>query len=181
MRTQIQPRDYQHLLIVVDDSAIIADDGTAVGRQPYEQLDEGWLWAIVNYAAYWLSEYMISKLHIPKEVWPWNPAPFNTQDACVIPLGAGKSQIKIAVLGDWGSGQPVPGKILVQIMGLQPDYLIHLGDVYYAGTSNLDVLGYGEEDPEPGERVARGGRHARYLLHAELEPRNVWGRKRLLL
>ncbi|HEX4487235.1 MAG TPA: metallophosphoesterase [Terriglobales bacterium] len=145
VKTQIQPTDFSQLLLDVENTAIIADDGTAYGIHPYEQLDEGWLWSVVNWAAYWLSDYITDKLHYPPHLWPWKPAPFNTQNASVIPLGAGKSQIKIAVFGDWGSGQAVPAQLLTQIMSNKPDYLIHLGDVYYAGTSDLDVLDYGEE------------------------------------
>lgn len=55
--------------------------------------------------------------------------------------------MKIALVGDWGTGQFTDGEalsIMTQIMGHSPDYLIHLGDVYYAGTTG-DFLPSNEE------------------------------------
>jgi hypothetical protein len=44
----------------------------------------------------------------------------------------GKS--KIAIIGDWGTGDEVAINLLQQVATLKPEVLIHLGDVYYAGT-----------------------------------------------
>jgi 3',5'-cyclic AMP phosphodiesterase CpdA len=41
---------------------------------------------------------------------------------------------RVALLGDWGTGQPEAKTILAQIARKNPDVLIHMGDVYYAGT-----------------------------------------------
>ena len=44
----------------------------------------------------------------------------------------GKS--RIAIVGDWGTGDEVAINLLQQVASLQPEVLIHLGDLYYAGT-----------------------------------------------
>src|SRR5262245_32202788 len=42
---------------------------------------------------------------------------------------------KVAVIGDWGTGLPDAIAMVGQIVDeLAPDVLVHLGDVYYAGT-----------------------------------------------
>jgi predicted phosphodiesterase len=41
---------------------------------------------------------------------------------------------KIAIVGDWGTGQPAARLVLQEIRDKNPDIIIHLGDVYYAGT-----------------------------------------------
>jgi hypothetical protein len=49
----------------------------------------------------------------------------------VMDLGAAT---KLAIIGDWGTGDEVAINLLQQVATLGPDVLIHLGDVYYAGT-----------------------------------------------
>jgi uncharacterized caspase-like protein len=50
----------------------------------------------------------------------------------VIPL---KPNAKIAVVGDWGTGAPPAIRVIRQVSLLKPDLVIHLGDIYYSGTS----------------------------------------------
>jgi Calcineurin-like phosphoesterase len=45
------------------------------------------------------------------------------------------SHAKIAIIGDWGTGDAVAINLLQQVADLKPDILIHLGDIYYAGTA----------------------------------------------
>jgi len=51
----------------------------------------------------------------------------------VIDLG---SKSRLAIIGDWGTGDEVAINLLQQVQTFSPDVLIHLGDVYYAGTQN---------------------------------------------
>jgi len=44
------------------------------------------------------------------------------------------STARIAIVGDWGTGQDVALSLLNQIARKNPDVVIHLGDIYYAGT-----------------------------------------------
>jgi predicted phosphodiesterase len=41
---------------------------------------------------------------------------------------------KIALLADWGTGSPPALDLLTQIRNLEPDLVLHLGDIYYSGT-----------------------------------------------
>ena len=40
----------------------------------------------------------------------------------------------VAVIGDWGTGTGAAKALLAQVAAFDPDVVIHLGDVYYAGT-----------------------------------------------
>jgi len=42
----------------------------------------------------------------------------------------------IAIVGDWGTGQPGARTLLAQIASKKPDVVFHLGDVYYSGTED---------------------------------------------
>ena len=43
---------------------------------------------------------------------------------------------RLAIVGDWGTGEQVATNLMQQVASLNPDVLIHLGDVYYAGTQS---------------------------------------------
>lgn len=53
-------------------------------------------------------------------------------DEGVLPLGG--SPVKVAVVGDWGTGTEAAARVLREIAAHRPDVVIHLGDIYYAGT-----------------------------------------------
>jgi 3',5'-cyclic AMP phosphodiesterase CpdA len=44
------------------------------------------------------------------------------------------AKARVVLLGDWGTGQPEAKTVIAQIARKKPDVLIHMGDVYYAGT-----------------------------------------------
>lgn len=48
------------------------------------------------------------------------------------------AQARVAILGDWGTGQRAAKNVLTQIAAKSPDVVIHLGDIYYAGTTFED-------------------------------------------
>jgi hypothetical protein len=43
---------------------------------------------------------------------------------------------RVAIIGDWGTGADVAVNVLKQVAALKPDVLLHLGDVYFAGTQH---------------------------------------------
>ncbi len=47
----------------------------------------------------------------------------------------------VALVADWGTGQDVAKNVLAQIARKKPDVVIHLGDIYYAGT-RFEVANY---------------------------------------
>jgi predicted phosphodiesterase len=59
--------------------------------------------------------------------------PYRANMDVVIDLG---SKTKIAIIGDWGTGQDVAINLLQQVKACSPDVVIHLGDVYYSGTQD---------------------------------------------
>ncbi|MGH9396506.1 MAG: metallophosphoesterase family protein [Terriglobia bacterium] len=48
------------------------------------------------------------------------------------------AKARVAILGDWGTGQQAALNVLEQIAAKKPDVVIHLGDIYYSGTAFED-------------------------------------------
>ena len=130
----ITPADLQIIDTLNTNGIVLAtSDGTVLGTHKYEQLDTGWLWTIVNRILNWVE----------------GPADFRTTRFAPIALtprsdtGTAGS-VKIAIIGDWGTGTypaspegdgQQAADVLRTVNSLNPDYIIHLGDTYYAGTS----------------------------------------------
>src|SRR5262249_28030518 len=105
-------------------------EGSLIAVGKYEQLDAGWVAALIYYVALKLGVRQVSAL-----------ATFGKTPAR-IPVQA--QTVKMAVVGDWGTGQFQDGtidcpalQVIHQVQKCAPDYTIHLGDVYYAGTSGF--------------------------------------------
>lgn len=97
----------------------VKSDGRIVGFGKYEILDIGWAESLLSF--------------IPNSA---NYAKFNTNPPIIqIP-----NQTKIAVFGDFGTGdwngRNIATTISNEIKNLQADYVIHLGDIYYAASSH---------------------------------------------
>lgn len=98
-------------------------DGTTLGAAKYAAYDQGWFIAFLN-----LAESTIRSL------W-YNDGTFPTVTPPVLPLsGAASTEVNIALLGDWGTGDATSAAIMQQITNLKPDYIVHVGDVYYSGS-----------------------------------------------
>ncbi len=98
--------------------AYVDNLGQIWGMNTYEQLDLGWIASLVYY-----NEYKKKK------------GSFGG-DAKVIPI---PDEVNIAIAGDWGTGYwrgaATPAlKVAEQMIASNPDYTIHIGDTYYAGT-----------------------------------------------
>ncbi|MGD0124371.1 MAG: metallophosphoesterase [Terriglobia bacterium] len=48
---------------------------------------------------------------------------------------------RVGIVGDWGTGQDAARLLLRQVADKKPDVVIHLGDIYYAGTQ-FEVTNY---------------------------------------
>lgn len=94
------------------------------GELKDSECDLGWGECVVTYLAYKAS---LSNL-------PYRP----NQDP-VFDLG---QRTKLAIIGDWGTGDQVAINLLQQVAMLEPQVLIHLGDVYYAGTHNEEQANF---------------------------------------
>ncbi|MFM2307804.1 MAG: hypothetical protein RLZZ367_2473 [Bacteroidota bacterium] len=105
---------------------VIGSEGEIYGFKKYQQLDYGWLEAVVV----WLEERNNQ----------YKPFPATAPPVITIP-----DDVDIAVIGDWGTGNYKPGgsnspsaKIASALTKLKPGIVIHLGDVYYAGTDGQE-------------------------------------------
>jgi predicted phosphodiesterase len=65
-------------------------------------------------------------------------APYVKYDALtdfVLPPSALPPKCKIAIIGDWGTGEARAQSLLNEIARSKPDILLHLGDIYYSCTA----------------------------------------------
>jgi predicted phosphodiesterase len=61
---------------------------------------------------------------------------YQSLDDYILPLtGKNPAAIKIALIADWGTGEGPARHLLTEVGRQAPDLLIHLGDIYYSGTS----------------------------------------------
>lgn len=130
--THIDAANYDALIAAVEGGGLVGADGTIYGEATYEQLDPNWLWGAVNYLVSYYGGDIV---------------PFSTASVSPIALtGATADQVVIALVGDWGTGPSgaAATAVMQQVVGLAPDYIIHLGDVYYSGTAG-DFLPLNEE------------------------------------
>lgn len=128
--TQISDANYNSLLACSRKGGLVAPNGIVYGERQYEQLDIRWVWAWIDYL---LSHHL------------GHFATFGTTPAPPIQLvGAAPGLVKIAIVGDWGTGDSTAEGVMAQMIAASPDYIIHLGDVYYAGTAG-DYLPLHEE------------------------------------
>jgi hypothetical protein len=104
----------------------IGAGGEIWGTGKYEQLDPGWAESV----AVWLEHLLLGK-HAFNSTMPKTIA---------IP-----DDVQIAIAGDWGTGDwrtgsnPAPSTDVGRHMAfLEPHLTVHLGDVYYAGTSDQE-------------------------------------------
>jgi len=86
--------------------------------------DIGWGECVVTYLAYKAS---------------LNNLPYRANENPVFDLG---QRTKLAIIGDWGTGDSVAINLLQQLASFGPEVLIHLGDVYYAGTHNEEQTNF---------------------------------------
>jgi hypothetical protein len=93
----------------------------------------GWLEAVES----WLKYYW--KGAAPQYNPPTNAAgqdqpPYTSPGTFPLPPAASGDTLVVGILGDWGTGEQEAVAVLDQLMRQKPDLLIHVGDVYYAGT-----------------------------------------------
>lgn len=106
---------------------LIYTDGGVLSTKKYATYDQGWFIAFLN-----LLESVIRNL------W-YNGGVFPAINPPTIPLtGAATNSVSIAILGDWGTGDATAQAVMAAVTSLKPDYIVHVGDVYYAGTPQVN-------------------------------------------
>lgn len=79
-----------------------------------------------------------------------------------------KTTVTIALVSDWGGGNDAARGVGAQIKARQPDHVIHLGDVYYAGTEHeinnrfLNMWDFWETPATAGRSFALNSNHEMY-------------------
>ena len=71
----------------------------------------------------------------------------------------------VAIVGDWGGGNAAAQAVAKQIQKLDPNHVIHLGDVYYAGTPKEvkeRFLKFWPRPKAPGHSFALNSNHEMY-------------------
>jgi hypothetical protein len=148
---------------------------------PFSPCDlDGWATAVMENIDYYKND-----TNNPKYVYWQNLADF------VYPLpetGKDGQTLTIGILGDWGTGEPVADAVLQNLMQAQPDLIIHVGDVYYAGTeeectNNLvaPIMQYASGTPVytlPGNHEYYSGGAGYYSVLPQLNqlPQLPWAR-----
>lgn len=90
--------------------------------QKMGECDPAWVDTAIKYG-----EFLLSKQKIPYRVYQ------NIGDFVID--GKLPANARIAIVGDWGTGQEAAQEVLAQIARKTPDVVIHMGDVYYSGTA----------------------------------------------
>lgn len=104
---------------------LIYTDGTVLSTEPYANFDQGWFTAFIN-----MFKSLIDGLWYNGKVFP------STTPNRVALSGKQSDTVTIALLGDWGANNAGSQAVMQHITSLQPDYIVHVGDVYYGGTPN---------------------------------------------
>jgi calcineurin-like phosphoesterase family protein len=107
-------------------NTLIYVDGSVLSTEAWATFDQGWFAAFAN-----LLETGLRATWYNNGVFPM-PSPPKP----VALSGAIANTVNIAIVGDWGNGAAPASSVMQQIVGLnpKPDYIVHLGDVYYGGT-----------------------------------------------
>jgi hypothetical protein len=125
--SQITAADWTQWGTVWDGNGVCYGDGSLVNTQQYAVMDMQWAFALIGF----LENY--DNKHTPNPEYTTVP----------ISTTAFPKQLNIGLFGDWGTSPTItPGntpspssQVIAQLSKLNPDILIHLGDVYYSGTA----------------------------------------------
>ena len=89
-----------------------------------------------------------------------------SSDAVAYNYAEHRPKFTIAIMADWGAANTAARQVSQQIAAKNPDYVIHLGDTYYAGTAaecqaSLDMwpLRDAANNPVPFKSFALNGNH----------------------
>jgi hypothetical protein len=93
----------------------VNSSGELIGFGQYEKLDLNWVEAITQLLTHYHDDQ--------KAKFVSEPPSIEIADTT-----------SIAIVGDWGAGNIPANKVANAVKQQKPDYTIHLGDVYYAGT-----------------------------------------------
>jgi hypothetical protein len=101
--------------------------------RPFEEGIRNWQWGrcVVEYGKYVAMVHNGPTFRSPEFAGELNPKK-SVFDG-VLPDDEG---VTLALVGDWGTGEPAAQRVLDAILAEKPHILIHLGDVYFSGTDH---------------------------------------------
>jgi Calcineurin-like phosphoesterase len=124
------------------------------GFEKYDNLDPGWIAVVWEKAKSLLRGKAKFIKHQKKDDFR-----FETVN---------KPEVTVALVSDWGGGNAAASAVAAQIRLLQPDHVIHLGDVYYAGTKHeienrfLNMWNFWSTPATAGRSFALNSNHEMY-------------------
>jgi hypothetical protein len=100
----------------------------------YGTCDPRWGECVAEFAAHYTitthSDVPYVRYQSPDDFVLRSQDPANPDSAPLLP-----AQCRIAIIGDWGTGEARANGLLRQVAALKPDVLIHMGDIYYSCTA----------------------------------------------
>ena len=110
---------------ILDANKLVApSDGSLLGTGPYELYDQRWISAFFNLVRSIVEGRIFDDGELPV---PLTPDP-------TLVATPRQGRVTLALVSDWGTGEPAAGAVIGTLAGLDPDLVVHLGDVYYSGT-----------------------------------------------
>lgn len=100
---------------------LLYPDGSVLSGGLYETYDQGWFAAFLN--------MIITDIHDA-----WNGFPTGSPVPIPIKPRKDSKEVIVGMLGDWGTGDNTSKGVMRQLTSLNPNVMVHLGDVYYSGT-----------------------------------------------
>lgn len=152
-RSSLSAQQWKELSTLLGKEGFAAGDGTMLQGagsmawfNTYVAYDPGWAYAGLMYVL--TANKSTIENFLPESFTSLFPEPLSFPHSDLVvnltPKAPGSSELKVALIGDFGAGtvknapgQPPadqPAALLAMIKELSPDVVIHLGDVYYAGT-----------------------------------------------
>jgi hypothetical protein len=123
--TNLDPVTHATMLAAPEVVLSVGPDGSIYGDGTYELLDPEGVPMFGEYIWHYFWEEF---------------AEFGTDPAMIDLQDSSGGDVSIALVGDWGTGNYSPAgpaqDVMTQIQKLSPDYIIHLGDVYYSGSAD---------------------------------------------
>jgi hypothetical protein len=99
------------------------------GADAFGGCDPNWVKDILNYVTFLAKNGM-------RDAIPYIRAANISPVPIPMIASAAGAPLKVAILGDWGTGTATAIALLEQVAAHRPDILIHLGDIYYSGTAS---------------------------------------------
>ena len=109
----------------LDANKVVATaDGSLLGTGPYELYDQKWISSFFN-----LVRSIVEGRIAHDGRLPIPPA----GEPTLVATGR-DGQVTLALVSDWGTGQPAARAVIGTLAAIDPDLAVHLGDTYYSGT-----------------------------------------------